>query len=65
MPSSTDKPVWRRAGCTGGNCVEVARAGERYLIRSSTTPAAEPLSFSADEWHAFVEGIKKDEFRFE
>ena len=65
MPSSTDEPVWRRAVCTGGKCVEVARAGERYLIRSSATPAAEPLSFSADVWMAFVEGIKKDEFRFE
>jgi hypothetical protein len=66
MPSSTDRPEWRRASsCSGGNCIEVAKDGDRVLIRNSRSAGSAGLSFSADEWNAFIEGVKKDEFRFE
>ena len=65
MTKSTENAEWRRAACSGGQCVEVAKVADRFLIRDSKEPEAATLSFSADEWQAFVEGIKKDEFRFE
>jgi hypothetical protein len=41
---------------TSGGCGCSAAEGIFGVIR---------MSFHADEWHAFVEAIKKDEFRFE
>jgi hypothetical protein len=45
--------------------VEIAKVGDRYLVRDGKNPDVSPLSFSADEWHAFVEGVKRNDFRFE
>ena len=66
MIKSTGDPDWRRArSCASSSCVEVAKVADRYLIRDSKHPKAEPLSFSADEWDTFVTGVKRDEFRFD
>jgi hypothetical protein len=40
----------------------VAKVGDRYLVRSSTTPQAMPLSFTQEEWTAFTGGVKAGEF---
>jgi hypothetical protein len=45
--------------------VEIAKVGDRYLVRDGKNPAVSPLSFTAAEWDAFVQGIKRDDFRFE
>nr|AEE65500.1 putative regulatory protein [uncultured bacterium BAC AB649/1850] len=56
-------PVWRRSGgCGSSTCVEVARVGDNYLVRDSKNPDTTPLSFTADEWQAFVQGVKGNEF---
>lgn len=66
MIKPTGDPAWRRAPrCTSGTCVEVAKVADRYLIRDSKNPDSGPLSFSGDEWDAFVSGVKGDAFRFE
>jgi len=66
MTKSARTPEWRRSGdCGNGTCIEVAKVNDHYLIRDSKNPANEPLAFTADEWHAFVSGVKRDEFRFE
>jgi hypothetical protein len=66
MTSSTQQPRWQRSQhCNGGSCVEIAKVGDRYLVRDGKDPDASPLSFSVDEWSAFVEGVKRDDFRFE
>jgi hypothetical protein len=65
MTQPTEQTEWRRAACSGGQCVEVSKVADRFLIRDSKMPDGATLSFNADEWHAFVEAIKKDEFRFE
>ena len=66
MIKSTGDPEWRRADrCTSGNCIEVAKVADRYLIRDSKNPQTAPLSFSEDEWNAFIGGVKGDAFRFE
>ncbi|MCY1137431.1 DUF397 domain-containing protein [Actinoplanes sp. Pm04-4] len=58
-------PQWRRGSqCTGGNCIEVAKVGEQYLIRDSKNPERAPHSFTEDEWVAFVQGVNSGEFIF-
>lgn len=57
-------PEWIRSkSCSGGQCVEVARVGDRYLIRDSKHPEVQPLAFDGDEWAAFVAGVQAGEFR--
>lgn len=66
MIKSTGDLEWRRAGaCASGNCVEVAKAADRYLVRDSKNPGIAPLSFTEDEWRTFVGGVERGEFRFE
>jgi uncharacterized protein DUF397 len=66
MIRPTKEPRWLRSpACSGGNCVEIAKVGGRYLIRDAKNPDVAPLSFSADEWDAFARAVKQDEFRFE
>ena len=66
MTTSARKPEWRRSeGCGNTTCIEVAKVDDQYLIRDSKNPDSAPLTFTADEWLAFVSGVKRDEFRFE
>ncbi len=63
MTRPTEQPKWQRSSaCTAGNCIEVAKDGDRYLVRDSRNTSTAPLSFSAEEWDAFVHGVKEDEF---
>jgi hypothetical protein len=58
-------PEWRRSSrCSGGTCIEVAKVADTYLIRDSKNPGLAPHSFTEDEWIAFVQGVKADEFSF-
>ena len=57
---------WRRSGrCSGGNCVEVAKDGDRVLIRDSREPGRRPLQISSADWAAFVGGIEDGDFQFD
>ena len=59
------EPKWLKSSrCSGGDCVEVAKVAEGYLIRDSKNPEIAPLQFTADEWTAFVKGVNAGEFRF-
>jgi hypothetical protein len=43
----------------GDNCVEVAvLAGGGFAVRDSKDPNGPVLGFTADEWRAFVGGLK-------
>ncbi|GLY05896.1 MULTISPECIES: DUF397 domain-containing protein [Actinoplanes] len=58
-------PAWRKSSrCGTSTCVEVARVDDRYLVRDSKNPEVAALSFTRDEWEAFVEGVTAGEFRF-
>jgi len=49
--------VWQRSSfCSGGNCVEVAEAGGKILMRNSTEPDRQ-LVFTEAEWAAFIAGV--------
>lgn len=49
--------------CTlNDGCVEAARGDEAVLLRDSKDPQSPILSFTRDEWAAFVLGVKAGEF---
>jgi Domain of unknown function (DUF397) len=49
--------------CSLGNCVEVGRTDEgAVLVRDTKDRAQEALSFTVEEWSAFVAGVKAGEF---
>jgi hypothetical protein len=59
-------PNWKRGNaCSGANCVEVAKVANHVLIRDSKSPDVAPLSFTQEEWVAFVKGVENGEFRFQ
>lgn len=61
----TNSVQWHKSTRCGSNaCVEVAKRNDEYLVRDSKNPNVAPLSFTADEWTAFVEGVAAGEFRF-
>lgn len=46
-----------------GNCVEVASLENGGVaVRNSRLPQAAHLYFTADEWHAFIGGVRNGEF---
>ena len=63
MIKTTGESNWRRSKrCSSGACVEVARNGERFLMRDSKNPGVTPLNFDRAAWEAFLAGVKSDEF---
>jgi predicted secreted Zn-dependent protease len=54
---------WRKSSfCGNGACVEVAVAGEDFLVRDSKDSDSPVLKFTRDEWAAFVAGVNAGEF---
>jgi len=63
MTEATGKSNWRKSGrCGTSACVEVAKVGDRYLVRNSANPQMIPLSFTEEEWVAFTRGVKDGDF---
>lgn len=55
--------TWRTAlNCNGGACVQVAATEHGILLGNSRQPAGPALSYTPDEWHEFVAGIKNGDF---
>jgi len=58
-------PQWSRSSyCGTGACVEVAKVADQFLVRDSKNPDTPALTFTADEWTAFLDGAAAGEFRF-
>jgi hypothetical protein len=56
-------PEWQKSSYCGTNaCVEVAMTSNAVLVRDSKNPQSVPLSFTTDEWSAFVQGVRAGEF---
>lgn len=53
----------RSSYCANSCCVEVAQAPHvgKVYVRNSADPAAR-IEFSAEEWRAFLAGVKGNEF---
>jgi hypothetical protein len=60
-----DELNWRTStfsGANGGQCAEVANDGEKIRVRNSKDRAGAVVGFTADEWRAFVAGVRAGEF---
>jgi hypothetical protein len=55
-----DEPtLWRRSSTCGDSaCVEVAMSRDRCLVRNSTDPHGQTLTFSRARFAAFIADIK-------
>jgi hypothetical protein len=55
---------WRVSSwCAAGDCVAVGRLRDGYvLVKDTKHPDGPQLRFDADEWRAFVSGIRDGEF---
>lgn len=58
---------FRKATASGdnGSCVQVARDDETVVLRDSKDPDGPRLRFTPEEWAAFLDGVRKNEFAFE
>jgi hypothetical protein len=58
--------VWRKSSYSSGNggaCVEVARnLPDVVAVRDSKNPEGPALVFTPQEWRAFLDGVRADEF---
>lgn len=57
--------AWRKASYSGPNaaCVEVGPDNDRVLVRDTKDNGTGPiLSYTRDEWTAFIAGVKDGEF---
>jgi Domain of unknown function (DUF397) len=57
---------WRTSSySSGGNCVEVAIDVDQVAVRGSKDRAGPTLVFTAQEWVAFLAGVRDGEFDLE
>lgn len=55
--------AWVRSKvCDTNSCVEVAQLPDEFHIRDSKDPNGPYLSFTTDEWTAFVKGVRAGDF---
>jgi hypothetical protein len=66
MPTYTtsERCSWRKAQSSIGNgaCIEVTWLNGMVAVRNSRDPGGPVLMYTAAEWRAFVDGVKKGEF---
>ncbi|XVV10360.1 DUF397 domain-containing protein [Actinoplanes sp. CA-131856] len=65
IANHTDSAWLRSSRCVGeAHCVElsVINSGDQVALRNSKTPDT-VLTFDADEWQNFVDGLKSGELR--
>jgi len=61
--SNTDDMVWQRSSlCSNSACVEVAFAGSMVLVRDAKRTSGAVLSYTDEEWDAFLGGVRAGEF---
>jgi hypothetical protein len=55
---------WKKSSyCNGGDCVQVAQAGDSILFGDSKNPDGPVLTFTLAEWNAVITSIKGDHTR--
>ena len=64
MTGLTDQLDWRKSSrCGNATCVEVAKGNDGVFVRDSKKPEL-VLSFTPQEWAAFIDAAADGEFRF-
>ncbi len=62
-PSGSRQSPWRTAKMSGeSNCVQVRSDNDMIVVGNSRFPDGPFLSYTQDEWTAFLDGAKKGEF---
>jgi hypothetical protein len=62
-PSSGSYWIKSSLSYANGNCVEVTSLPDGEIgVRNSRDSSGPVLSFTSDEWHAFLGGVRKGEF---
>lgn len=62
-PGSGSHWVKSSLSFSNGNCVEVASLPSGEIgVRNSRNSAGPVLTFTSDEWHAFLGGVRNGEF---
>jgi hypothetical protein len=65
LPQPWPAPNWKKSNrCDTNACVEAARVGDEVLVRKSTDPTGSVISFSQEEWVAFLGGVVDGDFDF-
>lgn len=56
--------IWKASeACEAGSCIEVCGdVHDQVLVRDSKNPDAGYLTFTRDEWLAFLAGVRNNEF---
>lgn len=55
--------AWRKSShSSNGACVEVATTGTKVFVRDSKRRTGPVLTFTAQEWTAFLGGVRDGEF---
>ncbi|GGS96014.1 DUF397 domain-containing protein [Nonomuraea spiralis] len=62
-PPALDQARWQR--CNNGDCVEVTMLADRVWVRGSQDASGAVLSFTIDEWTAFLDGVRRGHFDLE
>lgn len=63
MDTVEDSIRWHRSSrCESDTCVEVAHIDRTIAIRDSKDVNGPVLTFSAQEWAAFIAGVRNGEF---
>ena len=59
-----ERNVWRKSSRSGNNgqCVEVRDQGDTITVRDTKNPTGPMLTFTPNEWRAFIDGAKDGEF---
>ena len=61
--STPEQDSWRTATMSGGgNCVQVKSKDGMIILGNSRLSQGPFLSYTRDEWTAFLDGAKKGEF---
>ena len=61
--STSEQDSWRTATMSGGgNCVQVKTKDGMIIVGNSRRADGPFLSYTRDEWVAFLDGAKKGEF---
>jgi Domain of unknown function (DUF397) len=62
-PQSLSNLSWNVARrCEAANCVMIATNGAEFFIGDSKSPEGLVLTYTRDEWKAFVSGVKEGDF---
>jgi hypothetical protein len=64
MQPDFSQATWRKSSLSGNgaSCVEVAFSGDMIAVRDTKNRTGGMLVFRADEWAAFLGGVRLGEF---